>query len=295
MAADDHKNEIDQTTGTETTGHEWDGIKELNTPLPRWWLWLFYATVIFAVIYMIFFPSIPLWNQATPGLLGYSSRQNVEQTMAAVAESREGINQEIAESSFPEIQANATLFDFAQRGGAAAFKLHCVQCHGSGAQGSQELGYPNLNDDAWLWGGTLGDIYTTISHGVRNDTHPDARFSEMPAYGEMGMLTRAQISDVADYVLSLSGRDHDAEGAARGEEIYTTQCAACHGADGSGNTELGAPRLNDALWLYGGGHDAIMAQVYKPRMGVMPPWDPYFDDATRKKLAIYVHTLGGGQ
>ncbi len=289
------KKPIDEPTGTETTGHVWDGIRELNTPLPRWWLWLFYATIIWAVGYMVLYPSIPLLSQGTPGLLGYSSREALQDDLIRVSESRSELDSQIASASLPDIAANPTLADYARRSGASTFKLACVQCHGSGAAGSQELGYPNLNDDAWLWGGTLDDIYATITHGVRNETDADTRTSLMPAYGELGLLSSKQISEVADYVLSLSGKDHDAAAAAAGAPIFEAQCAACHGADGGGNPSLGAPRLNDAIWLYGGTHDAIVAQVTRPRMGVMPAWSPHFDDATRKKLAIYVHSLGGGQ
>lgn len=286
---------VDEPTGVETTGHVWDGIRELDNPLPRWWLWIFYATIIWSIGYMIAYPAIPLLERALPGVLGYSSRQAVEDDLVRVEESRAELDSQIASMSLEEIAADPTLVDYARRSGASAFKLVCVQCHGSGAVGSQELGYPNLNDDAWLWGGTLDDIYHTISHGVRNGLDPQERFSAMPAYGALQMLDSRQISDVAHTVLSLSGAAHDEEAAARGEEIYATECAACHGAEGEGDTTLGAPRLNDALWLYGGGHDAIMAQVATPRMGVMPPWADYFDEATRKKLALYVHSLGGGQ
>lgn len=288
------KKEIDEPTGTETTGHVWDGIRELNTPLPRWWLWLFYATIIWAFGYMILYPAIPLLSQGTPGVLGYSSRQQVEDDLVRVSESRSELDSQIASMDLADIAADSTLADYARRSGASSFKMVCVQCHGSGAQGSQEYGYPNLNDDAWLWGGSLDQIYNTITHGVRNETDPNAHASLMPAFGE-GMLTRQQISDVADYVLSLSGRDHEAEAAERGAPLYAQNCAVCHGADGEGNTALGAPRLNDAIWLYGGSHEALVAQITHPRLGVMPAWAPHFDDATRKKLAVYVHSLGGGQ
>ncbi len=286
---------IDEVSGTATTGHEWDGIKELNTPLPRWWLWLFYATIVISVIYMILFPAIPLVNQATPGLLGFSSRQNVHAELERVAATRVTMNDQIAAASFEEIQGDPTMFDFAVRGGEAAFKLHCVQCHGSGAQGSQEYGYPNLNDDAWLWGGSFDAIHYTIAHGVRNADDPQARSSLMPAYGENGLLSRTQIGNVADYVLSLSGKDHDAAKAEAGAEIYAAQCAACHGPAGKGQPILGAPNLTDALWLYGGTRDQIVAQIYDPRHGVMPPWGDKLDEATLKKLTVYVHALGGGE
>ena len=291
----DARRTVDEPTGTETTGHEWDGIRELDTPMPRWWLWILYATIVWAIGYMILYPAVPLLERAWPGLLEYSSRQELEGEIARVAASRGELDARIAAASFEEIRADPVLLDYAQRSGASAFKLVCVQCHGSGAVGSQDLGYPNLNDDAWLWGGTLDAIFHTISHGVRNSEDPQARNSPMPAYGTLGILTRQQIGDVADYVLSLSAADHDAEAAARGAETFRAQCAACHGAGGEGNPELGAPRLSDPIWLYGGTREEIAAQVREPQHGAMPPWAQRFDEATRKQLAIYVHSLGGGQ
>ncbi|WP_108661149.1 cytochrome-c oxidase, cbb3-type subunit III [Acuticoccus kandeliae] len=289
------KRHVDEPTGVETTGHVWDGIRELDNPLPRWWLYIFYATILWALVYVILYPAIPLVRQATPGLLGYSTREVVEADLKRVMESRAELDDKIASMSLEDIAHDPTLLDYAQRSGASSFKLVCVQCHGSGATGSEELGYPNLNDDAWLWGGTRDAIFTTISHGVRNADDPDARTSIMPAFGTMGMLNRQQINDVADYVLSLSGAEHDEAAAAEGAPIFAAQCAVCHGAGGEGNTALGAPRLSDPIWLYGGTHEAIVAQVTSPRLGVMPSWKNYFDDATRKKLALYVHSLGGGQ
>ncbi|MBJ3777487.1 cytochrome-c oxidase, cbb3-type subunit III [Acuticoccus mangrovi] len=288
---------IDEPTGVETTGHSWDGIAELNNPLPRWWLYIMYATIVFAIVYMILYPSVPLINQATPGLLGYSSRADVEGELTRVAATRAELDQQIASLSFQEIAANPTLSDYARRSGASAFKMACVQCHGSGAAGSQQYGYPNLNDDDWLWGGSIEDIFTTITHGVRSEDDADARSSLMPAFGAMGMLNRNQISDVAHYVLSLSGSDEagDAEAEARGAEVYTAQCAVCHGVNGEGNQSVGAPRLSDPIWLYGGTYEDIVRQVSNPHMGVMPAWSVRFDDATRKELAIFVHSLGGGQ
>ncbi|GAB5377330.1 MAG: cytochrome-c oxidase, cbb3-type subunit III [Acuticoccus sp.] len=285
---------VDETSGIETTGHVWDGIRELNNPLPRWWLYLFWATVIWAVVYWVLFPAIPLINQATPGLLAYSSRANVERELDELAASRASLDEKIGALSFDDIMVDPALADYARRSGASAFKIVCVQCHGSGAAGSQELGYPNLNDDAWLWGGTTDAIYQTIAHGVRND-EAESRQSQMPAFGVIGALDNRQIHDVANTVRAMAGLDHDAEAAEAGQETYATQCAVCHGAGGEGNIDLGAPRLNDAIWLYGSSLDQIAAQVRDPRMGVMPPWHEHFDEPTLKKLAIYIHSLGGGQ
>ena len=288
-------NPVDEVTGTETTGHSWDGIRELNNPLPRWWLYLFYATIVWAVVYWVLYPSWPLLSQGTSGVLGWSSRADVEAQIAEVTASRAQLDDQIASLSFEEISADPTLVDYAQRSGASAFKIACVQCHGSGAQGSQEFGYPNLSDDAWIWGGTMDDIFYTVSNGVRNDVDPDARFSMMPAFGATDILEPAAIRDVANTVRSLSGLEHDEEAAARGMETFQAQCAACHGAEGEGNIYVGAPRLNDAIWLYGSSLEQIIAQVSNPHMGVMPAWSDRFDEATRKKLAVYVHSLGGGQ
>ncbi|MEM8552069.1 MAG: cytochrome-c oxidase, cbb3-type subunit III [Pseudomonadota bacterium] len=262
---------------------------------PRWWLYILYATIVWAVIYWILFPAFPLISQGTPGVLGWSSRSAVEQELTRVADSRAELGAQVAALPFEDIVADATLSDYARRSGAAAFAVHCSQCHGSGAVGSQELGYPNLNDDAWLWGGTHDAIYTTITHGVRNADDPSARNSMMPAYGTLGILQRDQISDVAHHVLSFSDLEHDAEAAERGTEIYMTQCAACHMPDGSGNPILGAPRLNDAIWLYGKEHAQVVSQIANPRLGVMPAFANRLDEATRKKLALYIHSLGGGQ
>ncbi|RAH97705.1 cytochrome-c oxidase, cbb3-type subunit III [Acuticoccus sediminis] len=286
---------VDEVTGTETTGHSWDGISELNNPLPRWWLYLFYATIVFAVVYWVLFPSWPLLTRGTTGVLGWSSRGMLIDEMATVAAARADFDNKIADLSFADINNDPALADYAIRSGASAFKIVCTQCHGSAAQGSQEYGYPNLSDDDWLWGGTLEDIFFTVSHGIRNEEDPDARFSEMPAYGALDMLSRDEIRDVANTVRSLSGLDHDQAAAERGRETFETQCAACHGTDGEGSIDVGAPALNDAIWLYGSDLDQIVAQINNPRMGQMPPWSERFDEATRKKLTLYVHSLGGGQ
>lgn len=285
--------EKDAFSGQDTTGHEWDGIKELNTPLPRWWLWTFYATVIWAIGYMILYPAWPLINTATQGVLGWSSRGEFAQEMDAAREAQGAIARRIEATSLAGIQADSDLFQFAVAGGRSAFAVNCIQCHGSGAAG--DVGYPNLNDDAWLWGGTLDDIYFTLKHGIRFDNDPDTRFSEMPAFGVYDILDNQQISDVADYVLSLSGRDHDAAGAARGLAVFEQECATCHGADGGGDPTQGAPALNDAIWLFGGDKETIMDVVTRSRRGVMPGWEGRLDDATLKKLTIYVHALGGGE
>jgi len=284
--------EKDEISGRETTGHEWDGIKELNNPLPRWWLWVFYATVVWAVGYVIAMPAIPLLGGYSKGVLGYSSRQELADEMSAVKESRADLRARIASTDLAGIRASADLLRFAIAGGRSAFAVNCVQCHGSGATGSK--GYPNLNDDDWVWGGSLDSIHETIRYGIRSD-HEDTRVNDMPAFLDDEMLTAAEISDIAEHVLALMGADHDADAAARGAGPFTEQCVMCHGSAGGGIPELGAPRLNDALTLYGADKATLVETIAHSRGGVMPAWEGRLDPVTLKQLAIYVHSLGGGE
>ena len=285
------KIEKDAITGTETTGHEWDGIKELNTPLPKWWLYTFYACIAFAAVYVVLYPAIPSFSSHTRGLLGHTERLAVEEQIAKARARQAEKREALAAIDVTQVGAlEQDQLDFALRGGAAAFADNCAPCHGQGGAGRP--GFPVLADDAWIWGGSREAIYNTLLHGIRNGDE-DARESEMPAYGEI--LERDQIVDVANYVLSLSGSDHDAEAAGRGEETYAEQCAACHGEQGEGNRELGAPRLSDQVWLYGGSEEEVIAQIIKPQLGVMPGWKDRLDDTTIKMVTVYVHSLGGGE
>lgn len=284
--------EIDGPTGQVTTGHEWDGIKELDTPMPRWWLWTFYATVVWGVGYAVAYPAWPLLSDATRGVLGWSSRGAVAEQLDAARAERAPYADRIAELPLEEIRKDPELLRFAVAGGRSAFHVNCAQCHGSGAAGSP--GYPNLNDDAWIWGGTLQDIETTIRHGARDPADSETRLAEMPAFGADAMLDREQIAAVTEHVLSLSGSDHDAVPAATGAGVYADNCAACHGDAGQGDPAAGAPALNDAVWLYEGGRAAVTAQIEKPRHGVMPAWGTRLDPTAIKQLTLYVHGLGGG-
>lgn len=282
---------IDDVTGVETTGHEWDGIKELNNPLPRWWVWTFYATIAWALAYTIAYPAWPLIERATGGVLGYSSRAELSQTMEAAAAARADLVTAISEKPLADILADEELRRFAISAGAAAYKVNCSQCHGSGAAGS--AGYPNLNDDEWLWGGDIEAIHQTIAHGVRFDGDDETRFGEMPAFGDI--LDPQQIRAVSAYVHSLSGEGADAALVEAGSTVYADNCAACHGENAQGEPALGAPNLADAIWLYGSGQEAIAAQVRSPQHGVMPAWQARLGETTVKQLAVYVHSLGGGQ
>lgn len=282
----------DDVTGYETTGHEWDGIEELNRPLPRWWLYVLYATVIWSIGYYFFYPAIPLVNDYTKGLLGYSQRESVAQQLAAAKEAQKHWRDQIAAVELTAVKDDPELLRFAMAGGQAAFGDNCAPCHGTGAQGF--VGYPNLNDDAWLWGGTLEAIHTTLLHGIRAE-NDDTRMNDMMAFGRLQILMREQINDVTEHVLALSGQDHDAAAAERGATVFEDNCVACHGEGGVGNQELGAPNLTDVIWLYGGSREAIRESVYNGRAGVMPAWEDRLDPVTIKQLAIYVHSLGGGE
>jgi cytochrome c oxidase cbb3-type subunit 3 len=285
--------EIDAVTGIETTGHEWDGIKELNYPMPRWWLWTFYACIVFAIGYTIVYPAWPGINGATKGLFGWSSRGDVGAELQAVADSRAGLATKLVNTELAQVANDPDLLQFAIAAGGSAFKVNCSQCHGSGAAGGDI--YPNLVDDDWIWGGTVEDIAATLRHGVRYEPDPDTRYSEMPGFGRDGLLTRDEISDVAWYVRKMSAQDTDEEAAARGATVFAEQCTACHGENGEGIRELGGPKLNDAIWLYGGSHAEIAAQITNPKQGRMPAWGGRLGDLGVKQLALYVHSLGGGE
>lgn len=285
--------QIDEFSGVSTTGHEWDGIKELDNPMPRWWLIIYYATIVWAGAYVIAYPAWPLISTATTGLLGYSSRSEMKAEFAAANAAKADYIAAIASKSVTEILADDKLRTFAAAAGAAAFKVNCVQCHGSGAQGSP--GYPNLNDDVWLWGGKPQDIQQTIAHGIRFAEDPDTRVSEMPAFGDM--LKPQEITQVANYVASLSGKagETSATDIAAGKELYAQNCSSCHGDEGKGNQEVGAPNLTDAIWFYGSTPAAIAAQIKAPKHGVMPAWGVRLGDTAVKELTVYVHSLGGGE
>ncbi|WP_407051993.1 cytochrome-c oxidase, cbb3-type subunit III [Methyloraptor flagellatus] len=284
-----HK-ELDRVSGVETTGHEWDGLKELNNPLPKWWLYLFYACIIWSVGYYFFYPSWPLVQSYTTGLLNHSQRLEALDVTAAGAKARLANATGLADATVAQIKADPKLLEFAMANGKAAFGDNCSPCHGSGATGGP--GFPSLQDDDWLWGGKLDDIYQTIRFGIRS-TPSDTRTSQMPAFGKDGVLKKDEIEQVADFVLSLS--DPAVKGADKGKQIFADNCAACHGDAGKGNQELGAPNLTDKIWLYGGTKAAIVAQVTNPQHGVMPAWEGRLDPITIKSLAVYIHSLGGGK
>jgi len=284
--------EIDEVSGVATTGHEWDGIKELNNPLPRWWLWVLYACILYAVGYWVAYPAWPGVSGYSAGLLGYSQRQVVATDVAAGKAAQGKFVAAIAGASLEGIRKDPELLRFALAGGRAAFANNCAQCHGRGAEGKP--GYPNLNDDDWLWGGKLEDILTTLTVGVHS-TSQATRFTQMPRFGLDKALAPAQINDAAEFVLSLSNRATDPDAVKRGKQLFADNCAACHGDAGKGKQDLGAPNLTDDIWLYGASKEAILTSIESGRGGVMPAWGGRLDATTLKQLALYVHELGGGK
>jgi cytochrome c oxidase cbb3-type subunit 3 len=289
----DHKR-IDDVTGTATSGHEWDGIEELDTPMPRWWLWSLYATIVWGIVYVILYPAWPMIHGATEGVLGWSSRGQLEQEMQADAARRAPVMNAIAATAIADLPAKPELMQAAVQGGAAAFRVHCVQCHGAGGAGVKKL-YPSLTDDDWLWGGDLSTIEYTITHGIRNPDHKETRTSQMPAFGRDGILEPRQIADVVSHVRVISHQEKPSASSARGAVLFEANCAVCHGPTGDGGREVGAPKLTDAIWLYGGDRASITATVTQPRNGVMPRWNSRLDPVTIKMLAAYVYSLGGGE
>ncbi len=276
-----------------TTGHEWDGIEEFDNPMPRWWLWTFYLTIIWGIGYTIAYPAWPLINSATAGVLGWSTRADVANEIAAVEEANAPINAKLVDTELTEISADADLNSYAVSAGSAVFKTWCAQCHGSGAAGAK--GYPNLLDDDWLWGGSVEDIHFTVTHGIRNEENEDARYSEMPAFGRDELLEEEEIDQVVNFVMSLSGEAQDASKVEAGSVIFADNCASCHMDDGTGDRSQGAPNLADAIWLYGGDYATLTETVTNSRYGVMPPWNARLSEAEIRAVAAYVHQLGGGE
>jgi cytochrome c oxidase cbb3-type subunit III len=286
--------DVDAITGTTTTGHEWDGIRELNTPLPRWWLWLFYATILWAVGYWVVYPSWPLVSSYTKGAFRWQSRDAVVSDLDALKAQRGPMVEKLRSASLQEIASDPTLLDFARAQARPAFAENCAPCHGAGGGGGR--GYPNLNDDEWIWGGNLDEIAQTIRHGVRSGEADARQGAAMPAFGRDGILKRADVENVADYVRSLAGAAPDPKAdLTAGKKVFLDNCAVCHGETGKGQRELGAPNLSDAIWLYGADKPSIADAIWNGRGGVMPAWAGRLDDVTIKALAVYVHSLGGGE
>ena len=285
--------DFDKVSGRSTTGHEWDGIKELNTPLPRWWILTFYATILWAIGYWVVYPAWPLVTGYTTGLLHYSTRASVADELANLETLRGEKMKVLGTTSLADIEKDPALLSLARARGKTVFGDNCAPCHGSGGAGAK--GYPNLNDDDWLWGGSLDQIMQTIQFGARSG-HAKAHESQMLAFGRDGILKTGEIVTVANYVRSLSGLSTaPAFNAAAGKKIFAENCVSCHGGDGKGNPDVGAPNLTDKIWLYGSDEATIVETITNGRAGVMPAWIGRLDPVTIKALAVYVHSLGGGK
>ena len=283
--------ERDEHSGVETTGHEWDGIKELDHPLPRWWLWIFYACIAFSVVYWVLYPAWPWFGGSTEGLLHQTDRANVEKDVGALKAQRALQGSRLANASLEQIEKDPALQNYALAVGQSIFGDNCATCHGAAGTGGK--GYANLRDDVWLWGGTLEDIQRTITYGVRSGDD-DARMSQMPAFGKDQIVPAAQVDDLTEYVVALSHRKADAAAVQRATPVFASNCAVCHGPAGLGNQQLGAPNLTDKDWLYGSDRTAIRDQIWNGHGGVMPAWRHRFDPNTIKALAVYIHVNAGG-
>jgi cytochrome c oxidase cbb3-type subunit 3 len=284
---------VDEATGVETTEHEWDGIRELDNPLPRWWLVVMWASVAVAVAYWVLMPAWPGVHGYTRGLLGKSDRAQVAQDLEALQAVRGREAARLTNASLEQIEKDPELQAYALALGGSVFGDNCATCHGAGGTGAK--GYPNLRDDVWLWGaGKLEDIQYTITKGVRTG-EPGARAIQMPAFGHDGMLKDDQITDLTEYVVGLSHRPADKAAVLRAAPLYRDQCAACHGPEGKGDPSRGVPNLTDNEWLYGGSRDDIRGQIFNGRGGVMPTWGARLSPETIKALTVYVHANAGGQ
>jgi cytochrome c oxidase cbb3-type subunit 3 len=283
---------IDEPTGVETTEHEWDGIRELDNPLPRWWLWTWYASIAAAVVYWVLMPAWPGLHGYTKGILHQSDRVKVVHDLAALQALRGAEGARLQTASLEEIERDPKLQAYAMAQGQAIFGDNCATCHGQGGTGGK--GYPNLRDDVWLWGGSLEQIQHTITYGVRTG-EKGAGNTIMPAFGRDQMLKDAQIDDLTEYVVALSHRPGNRPAVARATQLFADQCASCHGAEGKGDQTRGVPNLTDNEWLYGPGREDIRGQIFNGRGGVMPTWGLRFDPQTIKALAVYIHANAGGQ
>lgn len=285
--------DFDKVSGRSTTGHEWDGIKELNTPLPRWWVITFYATILWSIGYWVVYPAWPLLTSHTTGIWNYTNRANVVTELANLEKIRGEKMVTLGAASLADIEKDPALLALARARGKTVFGDNCAPCHGTGGAGAK--GYPNLNDDEWLWGGSLDQILQTLQYGIRSG-HQKTHDSAMLAFGKEGVLKADQIETVANYVRSLSGLSTSAGfNAAAGAKLFKDNCTSCHGDNGKGNQELGAPDLTDKIWLYGSDEPTLIETITNGRAGVMPAWVNRLDPTTIKALTVYVHSLGGGK
>lgn len=282
------KSEFDDLSGQQTTGHEWNGIKELNTPIPRAfniWLW---GSIAVAVALWVLYPSFPFVTDYAKGVLGYSSRLTVTDQVEDGRAQRASAFAPFGTMELSDLAQDATLRTRYEPSIAVLFRDNCAACHGR--DGAGQRNFPNLTDDHWLWSGTPDEIAYTLRHGI-NSADSETRYAEMPAFGRDEWLEKAEIREVIDYVLQISGQDHDGDAAASGAVVFEDNCASCHGDGGTGGYENGAPRLTDSTWIYGGDQAALRETLQNGRAGVMPAWSGRLSDSEIKQLALYVGWL----
>jgi cytochrome c oxidase cbb3-type subunit 3 len=284
----DHEEVRDSYTGYLTTGHEWNGITELNTPVPRAVYFFLTLAFLFSVGYWVLMPAWPLGDTYTKGLLGIDQRKVVAASLTAAATDRSAWSRKIAGEDYAAIQADPALMAVVRETGHTLFGNNCAACHGVDAKGGP--GFPNLTTSSWLWGGKPEDIFNTIKVGI-NSAHKDSRSSQMPAFGRDQMLPRGDVLKAASYVYSLSHpgtKDLDPKNVEAGKAIFAANCVACHGENAKGNAELGAPDLTDKSWIYGGDLETIDATIWGGRQGHMPTWEGRLSDLDRKILTLYL-------
>jgi cytochrome c oxidase cbb3-type subunit 3 len=284
----------DPVTGRTTTGHEWNGIEELETPIPRVVFAFLAATFVFAVICWVLYPTWPLGSTFTKGVTGFDQRNLVtEQVAKAEAGLAEQWAGKVSSMSYADIEADPALMQPVKEAGRRLFEDNCAACHGVNATGGP--GFPDLAAKAWLWGGDPETIEETIRVGI-NSTNDDTRTSQMLAFGRDAMLDRTQIQNVVAYVRSLSGAlpaGGNADRIEAGKQVFADNCVACHGEDAKGSHDTGAPNLTDNSWIYGGDEQSVYTSVYSGRQGHMPHWDSRLSPLQIKLLTLYVHTLPG--
>ena len=267
---------FEKTDKVEDTGHVWDGdLTELNNPLPRWWLGLFYITLAFGSFYLLLFPGLGKFS----GLLDWTSKGQYEQEVERVEAEVGPLFARYQQTPVIDLIKDETALKVGER----LYINYCTTCHGSDARGAR--GFPNLRDGDWLWGGTPDAIKTTLMQG---------RQAAMPAW-EAALGGERGVDEVAQYVLSLSGRATISELADKGKVKYEMFCAACHGVDGTGNTALGAANLTDDIWLYGGSLTRISESIAIGRNGVMPAQGEFLGEAKVHLLTAYIYSLSQQQ
>jgi cytochrome c oxidase cbb3-type subunit III len=286
--------ERDQHSGYMTTGHEWNGIKELNTPVPRFVLFCLIAAAIFSLTYTVLLPAWPYGTDYTKGTLEVDQRREVEEALRTAVSERSTWTDRVLSGDLDMIRADPVLMDHIREAGRTLFGDNCAGCHGLRANGG--AGYPSFRDNAWLWGGNAEAIAETIRVGV-NSTHEDSRSSEMLAFGRDQILEREQVLAVTAFVMSLSNPGIAKGARARqvesGGKIYAENCTDCHGVKGKGNAEVGAPNLTDGFWLYGGDEESIFRSIMAGRKGTMPHWEGRLGELERKLLMVYIADLSG--